>query len=143
MTDDLDLGPIKRRAEKHWVPGAQRDVAALIAEVERLRGGQEAARRPVHPGIGRPWPLIETAKVRLARPGEDCRHCDARPAAVIVEDGVLADEEHAICAPCLLDALLAYPEHGEAGGMEMCRQCLDEGRDPSIPPTPSRTSGGA
>lgn len=49
----------------------------------------------------------------------------------------------------------AYPEHGEAGdddgprcehgtfvgGMEMCRQCLDEGRDPSIPPTHQQHSG--
>lgn len=69
--------------------------------------------RPVEPITGRPWPLIETAEVRLARPSEICDYCEGRAAAVVVEDGVLADEARLICAPCLLDAVQAYPEHGE------------------------------
>jgi hypothetical protein len=69
--------------------------------------------RPVDPILGRPWPMLETATVQLHSATQPCDKCSRRPGVVSVEDGVLVDEEIVICAPCLLDAVSAYPEHND------------------------------
>lgn len=74
------------------------------------------ARRPAlwdDPPDAPPWPLIETAAVILHDGSMFCGKCSARRAAVEVSDGVLTEEEQYVCAPCLLDAIGAYPEHLE------------------------------
>ena len=83
---------------------------------------------PAHESGLVPSPFVH-ATVRLSRPGQwECVKCNGRDSVVLVEDGIMADEERPICAPCLLAAVESYPEHEAAlpssttGGCGVCGQ---------------------
>jgi hypothetical protein len=58
--------------------------------------------------------VYEHATVALSGPSAPaCIKCNSRASAVVIEDGVMVDEERWVCASCLLHAVDAYPEAGE------------------------------